>query len=253
MKEHQLLKFVEVRFLSMYAVVERILEQYDVINHMYTDEIPKKHPTVRNQPRVIRISEMLKNKMTLPSLHFISFALQVFKKYELLFQRNEPTVHLLYDKQVDILRDTLLCFCKLETVEKIKSGADLIKYKCRNEENVLALKDISIGIRAKTYVNKFDDRDRMVFLKGVKLFYQVVCDNLMKNMSLSSRFLANMRFLKPTWRTMSAERSVSRCATSLPPITNMTDKQVDSLSLEWRNLVLENIPEEWYCNVNIPN
>ena len=66
----------------MHAVVERILEQFEVLKHMFAEEIPNKHQSVKDQPRVIPITEMLRSSMTLISLHFLSFALRMLNKYE---------------------------------------------------------------------------------------------------------------------------------------------------------------------------
>ena len=56
------------------------------------------------QDKVGRITLRLNDKITLASLEFISFVLLPYHKYEQLFQRNEPTMHLLYDKQVELYK-----------------------------------------------------------------------------------------------------------------------------------------------------
>ena len=101
--EHQLLRYCEVGFLSIYPVVDRAIEQYKAIKQLFVDDIPKNHKKVAKQPRVIRIINVLINKYALPTMYFILNALQIFQKYEELFQKSDTTIHLLYDKQTDLL------------------------------------------------------------------------------------------------------------------------------------------------------
>lgn len=77
--------------------MERTIEQYKAVRKMFVDEIPNNYRKVATQPRAIKIRTALKNKYTLPSLYFILNALEIFQKYEKLFQKSEITIHLLYD------------------------------------------------------------------------------------------------------------------------------------------------------------
>ena len=80
-----------------------VIEQYPALKKLFTEDIPKHYPKVYDAPRVQRIYiEAIRNKYTLPTLYLIKFTLKVFQKYEKLFQRETPTIHLLYDKQVDL-------------------------------------------------------------------------------------------------------------------------------------------------------
>ena len=77
--------------------MERTIEQYKAVRKMFVDEIPNNYRKVATQSRAIKIRTALKNKYTLPSLYFILNALEIFQKYEKLFQKSEITIHLLYD------------------------------------------------------------------------------------------------------------------------------------------------------------
>lgn len=116
--QHRLIKYIQVRFLSIYTSVKRVLEQYEALKSLFLNRIPNYHPKVAKQDKVGRITLRLNDKITLASLEFISFVLLPYHKYEQLFQRNEPTLHLLYNKQVELYRTTLLLFCKFEIIGK---------------------------------------------------------------------------------------------------------------------------------------
>ena len=74
--------------MSIYKVVVRIIEQYIALKELFLITIPKYHSKVRKQSRVRRITEMMRNIYTLPTLHFMAFALKIDQIYELIFQKN---------------------------------------------------------------------------------------------------------------------------------------------------------------------
>ena len=86
LEKHQLLRYCVIRFSSIYPVVEKTVLQYKAIKKMFLDDIPKNYKKVAKQARVIRIQSALNNKYTLPTLHFILNALEIFHKYEKKFQ-----------------------------------------------------------------------------------------------------------------------------------------------------------------------
>ena len=118
------------------------------------EEIPKYHK-VAKQPRARHIRDALKDKFTLPTLFFILHVLEIFQKYEKLFQRSSTTIHLLYDKQVDLFRTTLIYFCHLEMIENCKFSQDLLGFDFEKSENILPFKDFSIGSNAKKLIQDF--------------------------------------------------------------------------------------------------
>ena len=150
LQQHRILKYCSVRFLSIYIVVNRFLEQYQALVKLFTVDIPKYHPKVYMQPRVQRIVAAMKNKYTMPTLYLIQFSLEIFQKYEKLFQRETPTIHLLYDKQVDLFRNTLLQFCKIEIIEKIKDDKELTNFEFSKSKNQLSYDKIIVGIKQKS-------------------------------------------------------------------------------------------------------
>ena len=94
LEKHQIHRFCDVRFLSIYPVVDRTIEQYKAVKNMFVDDIPNNHRKVAKQPRAVKIRTTLKSKYTLPTLHFILYSLEIFHKYEKLFQKTDITIHL---------------------------------------------------------------------------------------------------------------------------------------------------------------
>ena len=92
---------------------------------------------------------------TLPTLYLIQFTLEIFQRYEKLFQQETPTIHLLYDKQVELLRNTLLQFCKLKEIGKIKDNKELTNFDFNKAKNQLSYDKIIyiVGMKTKELIS----------------------------------------------------------------------------------------------------
>ena len=179
-EKHKILRYCEVRFLSVYIVVDRLIEQFSPFKYLFLNEIPKHHKEILQQPRVVRIITALKDKFTLPTLYFIKHALEIFQKYEKLFQRTDTTIHLLYDKQIDLFRTTLIYFCRLDEIEKCSFNNELLAFDYEKAANILPLKDFSIGRNTKRLVEKFSEDEAKMFLQAIKRFFTNICHQLKK-------------------------------------------------------------------------
>ena len=72
--KHRLIKYIIVRFLSIYSSIKTVLEQYESIKLLFLVKITQKYHKVAKQARVIRINQRLKDNMTLPTLEFLFFS-----------------------------------------------------------------------------------------------------------------------------------------------------------------------------------
>ena len=237
--QHQLIKYVEVRFLSIYSCVIRILEQFEAIKSLFLERIPKYYPKVAKQSPVIRIIQKLKDPITLPTLEFLSFILVSFNKYEQLFQRKDPTIHLLYNKQVELYRTILLSFCDFGQISMLSSDSELVKFDYRNEDKQLDKCKINVGEKTTKLLKNVSEDTKTVFMGGVKQFLIKVTDGLHKDLALQNHSLADLRCLAPVNRTASFERAFVRLARKLPPSARLSTSEIDKLPLEWKFLVLE--------------
>ena len=228
-EKHKLLKYCVVRFVSIYPVVERLVEQINPVKKLFLDEIPKNYPKVKLQPKVIRIRKALKDPFTFPTLHFLQFVLKNFHKYEKLFQRKEPTIHLLYDKQVYLFRGMLIHFCVFSKIKPLKSSVELVKFEYNNIDNIKPLHEISIGIKAKKLISHFSEQVKVLFLTGVKRFFIKICDEMLSKLSLNNKFLSNLRFLNPENITQEGLKMVTYIAKSMPPVVKLSTEDLDTL------------------------
>ena len=59
---------------------------------------------------------------TLLQLKFFSSSLPLLKEFVLLFQRQDPLIHVLHDEQVSLVKQFLLCFIKAEVVKSFNTS-----------------------------------------------------------------------------------------------------------------------------------
>ena len=244
--QHCLIKYTDIRFLSLYSAVKRAIEQYEAIKILFLVNIPKYHSKVAKQTRVIRITQGLNSKITLPTLEFISFILEPFHKYELLFQRSDPTIHLLYNKQVELYRTTLMAYCKFDVIAKLSTDSELVKFDYKKKEYQMDKSKITFGVKATKSVKNISDLEKTAFICGVKKFLIKVTDGLHKDLGLQNQVLADLRCLAPVNRKVAYECSIVRLALKLPPYSQLSTSEIDNLSIEWKFLVLEKFSWDKY-------
>ena len=131
----------------------------------------------------------------------------------------------------------------MKKIEKLKTSDNLLSFDYNKSENVLSFNEFSIGNMTKRLISDFPENDKAVFYQGIKRFFIKVCDQLMKHMSLKNKYLANLRFLHPKYRTVEGEKMILRCASSMPPNFKLTSREMDALSIEWKQLVIQDIPK----------
>ena len=254
LSQHRVLRFVEVRFLSMFSVVLRLIEQYPALKAFFLEHIPKKHPQLLKKPQVKRISGMLQRKQTLVSLHFIGYALDKFQKYEKLFQRKESTIHMMYDEQVDLFRSVLLSFCTFSEIEKLKTAADLTSFKFTDVKVQMNETDIKMGSYVSKELGALKDSNKTYFCRGVKKFYLHLAEYLKTHLPLTNQDLADLRSLSPLSRDDKSQEAMLRLAKKLPPgcgLENpLTTKEEDALEEEYTRYRLEDVSEEWIKNTD---
>jgi len=95
--------------------------------------------------RYKRIKDWLEDfKTTLVYLHFVVYLAASLTPFLKMFEKDEPLVHILYDKVNELMRACLRMFLKVGVVRE-KEGAILVPIDCDKSENWLPSKDMEIG------------------------------------------------------------------------------------------------------------
>ena len=108
-----MLRYCSTRWLYIGKTVLRVLQQMDNIKLYFITVLPTKSgfngkKGVGSTERYQRIKKMLENELLLPCMSFVVFASLIFKPFVLLFQKEEPMVHLLYLQMKKLVQDLFI-------------------------------------------------------------------------------------------------------------------------------------------------
>lgn len=127
--EHKLLKLIKVRWLSLNAVVNRYVEQYDALFTFFENESKKRNPEVI----AIGIFNRLKNRCTILYLRFLKYILPIICHYNLEFQCEKPKVYELYAKMEALFKVIVEHYLNEEYV--INRDPEFIEFETITKEN----------------------------------------------------------------------------------------------------------------------
>ena len=109
----KLLALGKTQSLSLQACVNRILEQYVALQNYFT-LVVNKNPTHSND----RIHRSLQNKFTLAYLEFLSYQLDRFNSFNILFQSEKPLLHCLKKELESLIKSIASDFMVMDYVKK---------------------------------------------------------------------------------------------------------------------------------------
>lgn len=130
----------------------------------------------------------LKDPSVFLYFNFLNLILPTFTKLNLLFQRDTPTVHLLYDQIIQLFKNLRRYFCRQDAVDK----ADLMKFDPMLTSNHLPLNQIYLGaaIHGILQADIYSSNQDMVYdvRSRCRNFMITMCQQLQKRFYLNSTF-----------------------------------------------------------------
>jgi hypothetical protein len=164
-------RFVETRWIEIAPVIERVVEQWNIINEYFLAYLPTIDKKIELNERYNRIKTLVNDKSTLVKFHFILFIYRtVFKKHLVWFQQEQPLVHLLYGECCNLLRNVLLSFVK-EDLIKDKEGIQLLSISFELQNNQKNNVNIDIGETTRKYLKDLSMNEKQLFFQDVRQIY----------------------------------------------------------------------------------
>ena len=161
----KIIKHVSTRWLSLLTAIERVLKQFSGLKSYFMSES-------FSQARFIRLGDNFSNPMTEIYLLFYQSVLPIFTCFNLLLQREDPCIHLVFD-QCEKLLSKLMGRFVLTTALSAASSPKKVDYL----NNQLSDRDIFIGfITRQTLLKLVNEGDctpteSKKFFHGVRAFY----------------------------------------------------------------------------------
>lgn len=142
--EHRLLQYKKVRWLSLHSAVERCLEQYDALYEFFKKESLLRNNTSANNAKAI--FDRMKILWTKLYLQFLNYILPIINEKNLLFQSEQPRIHLLHGKMASLCQTIGRMYLKesyidLHDIEDIDFSVSAEE----NKENVEPSRNLDLG------------------------------------------------------------------------------------------------------------
>ena len=185
--------------------------------------------------------ERLKTKLY---LNFYISVLPLLKKYVLLFEMKEPSVHLLNDKQVELFKEFLVCFCKPEMIRHL--SAKQLKTMKITEEFIVKKRDMYVGGRNVRIIAKEKRSQDVIdiFLELVSKCYMTTANYLQIKLPLDNPLLSSISAIDPAAR---GHNTTIKYLAKLPDLIPnvLTENEIDDYLLQIRKYQIErNLPIE---------
>lgn len=251
----KILKFHSVRWLGMATCIERVIKLFPSLKSyclsLKPDEKGGKEIATRNN----RLIAAFKHPLAEVLLKFLHAALPPLIHLNLLLQRSDPLIHILYDALFTCAKQLLSRFASPELVRKFDNGdvtINDIKGEVFKEENILDSSKMFVGFLLRTKLNELlnegdiSERDFDSFYSSVLEFHRTAFIYAIDNFPLQDEFLQHARFLIFYDQKCTFE-SVLFVAEKLKSYINFSEQDLSQLEEEFlflQSITLDDMSEE---------
>ena len=205
----------QTQSLSLQACVNRILEQYVALQNYFTLAV-NKDPTHSND----RIHRSLQNKFTLTYLEFLSYQLDHFNSFNILFQSEKPLLHCLKKELESLIKSIASDFMVMDYVKKTVPSQIDPKCSCFH----VPLKQVYLGMAA-------------TFRTDCRNFLIESIEQIQKRIDLDAEILTIVQCILPANTASLTPTSLQPICKKLPYLNECLD--TSKLDREWHQHVFE--------------
>lgn len=239
-KPHKLLHVAQTRWLSLHMAVNRVLEQWQPLKLFFS----QKHLEDRlTAPSNIYVA--LNDPSVLMYFKFLSFILPKFTQLNLMFQKKESTVHMMYKACKTLYKDTLRYYYKQDIINSTPHVEHIDPFE---ERNFVPLDQIYLGAELHILFQSPEYRGNAKLIHDVRsrcrTFLASVCLEMKKRFPFDCKVLEMCSvFSVPNCvdqNVLSATPSLSQVVQELPRVY---EGDIQHLDDEWRSLPNLHIPD----------
>lgn len=225
-KIHKILHPSQTRWLSLEAVVSRIIEQYNALKLFFLDAC-----TTDRLQSAENIYQKLQDPLTLAFLLFLEHILPLFNNLNKEMQSTEPKIYNLYNHIQTIYRTLLDYFIKTDVMK-----TSLEKISIQDPSNLKKIENVYLGAKLTQYIinNKLSSEQIHILRVRCLDFYKEAALQIRKRFDFGSLVLKSMSLIDPkTMRTLEYE-SIVPLAMHFPNL--VPENEIQRLDNEWRQL-----------------
>lgn len=225
---HKILRPSQTRWLSLLAVVDRIIEQWSVLT-LYFNAKWLEDNTCQE------IHHHLNDPIMKAYFYFLNWMLPKFTKVNTFFQSENPVVTLVHGKMNELYSELLTTYM---TPTYIKT-TDLDKINPTDENNFKSLDEIYLGLGVSKQLSSYDidHRLKLELKERCRKFIIQACVGIRKRYSLNDPVMSAISKLDPE-NCLGDQRddSLHPLFTLLPRLTPESLTEQQELDDQWRKL-----------------
>ncbi|KAH3886697.1 hypothetical protein DPMN_010710 [Dreissena polymorpha] len=143
-------RHVQCRWLTLVPSLQRILCEWEAVNKYLIVDLSKlaienrTESILKTKSRYLRICNLLRVKETYAEIQFLTNAEPLFESFLVLFQNQEPLIHVFYSEAATLLKAIMSRFVKFDVVKNCKNNL-LLDIDVKNKDHCLDVETLEVG------------------------------------------------------------------------------------------------------------
>lgn len=248
LKIHKILRPSQTRWLSLGAIVTRIVEQWEALQLYFKGQL-----STARLHSVEQIIQALENSLIKLYFLFLEWVLPKFNKLNEFFQSDSVVLTTVYDKMSATYQELLEAYMQNSYVK----NTSLSKIDPFNVEKRLLPEQMYFGVKVMTFLSTPEIRNNLALNIDFKIvcakFLAVGCSEIKKRFDFDNQILKDLTNLNPSKAVL---RKTRETMPSLLPLMKtvpriVSPKQYQSIDDEWRTLPLFELPSDINIKDNV--
>ena len=173
-KYHKILKFHNIRWLGLCTCIERTLKLYTSLSSYFRSRNLEMQEGEKAVSRLNRLIDAFSSPLTEVYCMFLDGVLPALTNLNLLLQRSDPIVHIMYDALFSTTCTLLSRFVKADIIQCYKNGSlsnKKLLEEVDNPDNYLDQNKLFVSFLAKSTIRKLLDEGDISQMQYDKFFY----------------------------------------------------------------------------------
>lgn len=233
---HRMLRHYDIRWLSLYQCIHRIVEQWTALKLFFQGE----YLGNRNANATCQfLHEHLNNDDTKLYLNFLDFIFPITSKFNTIFQSDQTVIHKIQSDIQSMMTSILSCYMQVNYIKT----TPLRSLDPNSVIHFLPLKNIylgtSVALALDSLNNDIRNRPRIEeFLKRCQAFLIELSTQFLRRIPIQDDLFQELSFLDPQKAVFGEFQTLIRVLQRFPNL--VTQDKIQAIDNEYRELKIDN-------------
>lgn len=238
-KPRKLLQPAQTRWLSLEAVVKRLIQVFEGLQ-IFIDF----SANIDKNEKAKSLQRQIRNPVTLLYLEFLAYILPTINNLNRLFQRENPTIQVLYREMERLVKVILDCFLKPVCIKDI----EINKILYQDPKNFVKLDEMYLGVNVAEKIETLTLEQRTSFSLKCQEFYVELVRQILKRFDFKNEVIKECQRIDPQSLIDNRYLSIIPLAKHFPTVIAKSEHQ--KLDDEWREARYLNLSDVFNTAVN---